>query len=424
VIAHSRLGRAKLAEIRSRSPRALAHVCIGGRTPGFAALERFVAPYSAAPRPADVAGRVMAYTSATTGRPKGVRLPSVNAGAALAKTIDWHVSLGIEPEAGNVHLCASMLYHSAPLEGALIALHMGHCVVLVDGWRPSVLLELVARHRVTTSFLVPAMLVRLTKLPEAARRRFSSASLRFVVHGGAPCPVDVKHSMIEWWGPIIWEAYGASEAQGTIVSSEEWLRRPGTVGKPIPGSAIAILDDFGARVPPGNEGLVYIKPHTGDRFEYKGDPAATSASYHGELVTVGDIGRLDADGNLYLCDRRADLILSSGMNIYPAEIEQALVQHPAVADCLVVGMAHDLFGQVPKAVVQLERNVLPCARVTAELLGYLADRLSPMKLPRRIEYTSLVPRDPNGKLYRRRLQHPASRHSTCPAGTTVADRAG
>lgn len=402
VVAHAGLGAARLSSVRrAASPAAIA-ISIGAAQ-GFTALDDFVAatpprPLAPAPR-----GRAMAYTSATTGRPKGVMLPCGNAAAAMRKMIAWHQSLGVDLEDGNVHLCASMLYHSAPLEGSITALHMGHAVVLMRRFEPALALELIERHRVTTTFMTPSMFVRLVKLPAAVRRRWSTASLRFVVHGGAPCPIAVKRRMLEWWGPIIFEIYGAAEGQGAIVSPAEWLRAPGTVGRAIPGSAIKILDEDGRELGPHEVGLVYLKPHTGDRFEYKGDPARTRAAYRGDFVTAGDLGYLDEQGNLFLCDRRTDLIVSSGMNIYPAEIEQVLLEHPAVLDCAVCGIPHELFGQVPKAYVKAAPDAVPGPPLTAELLDFLARRIAAMKLPRRFEYLPEIPRDPSGKLYRRRL---------------------
>ncbi|HEU4619671.1 MAG TPA: AMP-binding protein [Gammaproteobacteria bacterium] len=403
VFVHARLGAARLASVRRAAARCEVAVSIGAAH-GFTPLEDFVAaaePRPLAPRPA---GRVMPYTSATTGRPKGVLLPTRNAAAALERIVAWHTSLGIEVEAGNVHLCASMLYHSAPLEGAVTALHMGHAVVLVHRFHPEDVLALIERHAVTTSFMVPAMFVRLVKLPARVRRRYSTGSLRFVVHGGAPCPIEIKKRMLEWWGPIVWESYGAAEAQGVIVSPSDWLEAPGTVGKPISGSGIKILDERGRELRPGEIGLVYLKPHTGDRFEYKGDPEKTRDAYRGDFITVGDLGYVDEQGRLFICDRRADLIVSSGMNIYPAEIEQALLEHPAVEDCAVCGVHHDLFGQVPKAFVKVAIGAAPGPALTAALLDFLARRIAAMKLPRRIEYRQEIPRDPTGKLYRRRLR--------------------
>jgi long-chain acyl-CoA synthetase len=246
--------------------------------------------------------------------------------------------------------------------------------------------------------------VRLLRLPDDVRASRSTKSLRFVVHGGAPCSPDVKRRMLDWWGPIIWEAYGASEAQGTIASSEDWLRRPGTVGRPIAGSRLAILDEQGRELPAGQIGSIYMTPYTGERFEYYGDEAKTRACRRGELVCVGDLGYVDADGYLFVCGRKAELIISSGMNIYPAEIEQALSEHHAVADCAVVGAPHELLGEVPHAVVQPAPGAEPSAELTRELLRFLSERVAAMKLPRRIEYVATLPRDPNGKLQRGALR--------------------
>jgi long-chain acyl-CoA synthetase len=274
-------------------------------------------------------------------------------------------------------------------------------------WDPAAALRVIEERRVTSTFMVPTMFVRLLRLPEPLRARHSTASLRFVVHSGAPCAPDVKRRMLEWWGPIIWESYGASEVQGTIASPAEWLAHPGTVGKPIVGTRLLIVDDEGRALPPGAVGTVYLTPHTGERFEYLNDPPRTAASRRGAFVTVGDRGYLDDEGFLYLVGRESELIICSGMNIYPAEIEQTLLAHPAVLDCVVTGSAHALLGEVPIAHVELVPGAQPGADLTAALLRFAAERLSAMKLPRRIEYRSALPRDPNGKLRRTSLSsHP------------------
>jgi long-chain acyl-CoA synthetase len=253
------------------------------------------------------------------------------------------------------------------------------------------------------------MFVRLLQLPTGERERHSTRSLRFIVHGGAPCAPDVKRRMLAWWGPILWEAYGATEAQGTIASSEEWLRRPGTVGKAIAGSRIAILDHSDRELPPGEIGRVHIAPYTGEPFQYLGDEPKTRACARGDLVWVGDLGYVDPEGYLFLCGREMDLIISSGVNIYPAEIENALIAHPAVADCAVVGSADRLLGEIPRAIVQLVTDAVPSVELTRDLLSFLGTRLAAMKLPRRIEYRHRLPRDANGKLLRRALREEASR---------------
>jgi long-chain acyl-CoA synthetase len=403
IFAHARLSPKVLEVIAGHRGCAELLVSIGPLD-GFEDLTELIAETPESSCGHSVVGRLMAYTSATTGFPKAVRLPVANAEKALERFIGWNHTLGIALEDDNVHLCCSMLYHSAPLLGATVALHMGHVVVLMDYWRPELMLKLIESYRVTTIFLVPQMFVRLLKLDKSVREKYSTVSLRFVVHGGAPCPIEVKRRMIEWWGNVIWESYGASEGQGTIVGSEDWLRNPGTVGRPVPGSDIIILDEHGREQVPNAIGAIYMRPFTGDRFEYKDDPEKTRLCYCGDYITVGDVGYLNEDGYLFICARDSELIISSGMNIYPAEIECVLVQHPSVTDCAVVGISHDVLGAVPKAYVQAEPGVEPGHRLTADLLAYLGAHLAPAKVPKRIEYVERIPRDPNGKLYKRLLK--------------------
>jgi long-chain acyl-CoA synthetase len=403
VISNAALGPNLLTAIERMRPNG-AHLISIGEAPGYTSLAELVRNRPATRPDTITPGRMMAYTSATTGRPKAVKLPPQNAQAALERIVRANAVLGTFPEDDNTHLGTSMLYHSAPLRGAQVALEMGHRVVLVDLWRPEQLLQLIDEFRVTTTFMVPAMMVRLVRLPQSVRERYSVRSLRFVAHGGAPCPADVKRAIIEWFGPVVWETYGSTEASGTLVNSEEWLKYPGTVGRPFLGSGIKICDEHGQELPPNRPGLIYILPHTGDRFEYKGDPEKTQRAYRGDYVTVGDIGYLNEQGFLFLLDRSANLIISSGMNIYPAEIETVLAQHPAVADCAVLGVPHELLGEVPKAFVQLEPDYRPGPEMTLALLQYLGSRISPAKVPKRIEYLAGIPRDPNGKLYKRLLR--------------------
>jgi long-chain acyl-CoA synthetase len=402
IVAHARLGERRLAALRAHADRVTALVAIGAAE-GFCELREF-ARATARPLPSAPEGRMLPYTSATTGRPKGVWRPLPGAREAVRKFVEWHLALGVELEHDNVHLCSSMLYHAAPLDGARIALEMGHGVVLMDTWEPLAVLEIIEWRRVTTTFMTPTMFVRLLKLPDDARTSHSTESLRFVVHGGAPCAPDVKRRMLDWWGPILWEAYGASEAQGTIASSEEWMRRPGTVGRPIEGTQLAILDEQGRELPAGEIGLIYLTPYTGERFEYYGDETKTRACRRGDFVCVGDLGYVDDDGYLFVCGRSTEVIISSGMNIYPAEIEQVLIGHPAVADCAVVGAEHEVLGEVPYAVVQPAPGAEPSTELTRELLRFLGERVAAMKLPRRIEYRAELPRDPNGKLRRGALR--------------------
>lgn len=380
-------------------------VCIGEHD-GLTSLEQFIAGHSPDPVPPGPDGWMMAYTSATTGRPKAVDRVAVDRAETLEKIARANKTLGILPEDGNVHLCASMMYHSAPLAGVDVALQFGHPAIIAGSWTPELLLSLIDRYRVTTTFMVPSMFIRLLKLPLEVRNRYSTSSLRFLLHGAAPCPPEVKERILDWFGDVVWEAYGSTEASGTIVNSAEWRKYPGTVGRPIHGSAVKIYDAAGNELPPGRVGLVYIRPHT-EHFVYKGDEEKTGRAYIGEFLTVGDLGYLNEEGYLFLCGRSGDLIISSGMNIYPAEIETVLVLHPAVTDCAVLPEPHELLGEVPKAFVQLEAGQVGGPRMTIDLLKYLSARLSPMKVPKRIAYVERIPRDPNGKLFKRKL--PAAR---------------
>ena len=404
LVAHERF-RPLIDRVREHRHGALPAVLVSlGQIPGFTTLEdlRSGMPTERVANP--VVGRMMMYTSATTGRPKAIEVPIRDAALAMSKTVDFHIGVGLRLEDDNVHLCASMMYHAAPLEFVAIALHMGHTIVLVERWDPEQLLHTIQQHRVTTSFMVPTMFVRLLKLPKETRDRYDTSSLRLVSHSAAPCPEEVKRQLIEWWGPIIWESYGAAEGQGTAVTSQEWLERPGTVGRPILGTKLRILDDDGNELPPGVVGTIFLSRHTGDRFEYRGDAEKTRAAYRGDVFTVGDLGYLDDEGYLYICDRRVDLIICSGTNIYPAEVEQILVQHPKVLDCAVFGVPDELSGESVHAVIQPVAGVIGEDELTADIISFLRQRLSVTKIPRRIEYASALPRDPNGKLYKRALR--------------------
>jgi len=352
-------------------------------------------------------GDVMNYTSGTTGKPKGVRRPLSGASpedAALGLAGILFL-FGIQPGDDNVHLCGSPLYHTAVMRFAGAAMHLGHAVVLMDKWQPEEMLALIERYRVTHSHMVPTQFHRLLALPEEVRRRYDLSSLRHMIHAAAPCPVDTKRAMIDWWGPVIDEYYAASEGGGTVVTTEEWLRKPGTVGRPWPISEIAIFDDDGNRLPPGAVGTVYMAMQTGD-FEYHKDRAKTEENRIGRFFTVGDVGYLDEDGYLFLSDRKTDMIISGGANIYPAEIEAVLLGHPKVVDAAVFGVPDDDWGEAVKAVVEPVDGVVPGPELEAEILAWCEGRLAKFKIPRSIDFTDAMPRDPNGKLYKRKLRDP------------------
>jgi long-chain acyl-CoA synthetase len=318
----------------------------------------------------------------------------------------WFFGLfGLKPFDDNVHLCCSPLYHTAVLNFATISIQLGHPVVLMDRFDPEQLLALVERHRVTHTHMVPTQFRRLLALPEPVRKRYDVSSMRAAIHSAAPCPHEVKRHMLDWWGPVIVEYYAASEGGGTGITAREWLERPGSVGRAWPGSEVHVLDPGGNDMPPGMPGLVYMRMGAAT-FDYHRDEEKTKASRARGMFTVGDIGYLDEAGYLYLCDRKSDMIISGGVNIYPAEIESELSCHPAVADVAVFGIPHDEWGEEIKAVVQLVPGAQPGDELTAELLTFLAGRIARFKLPKTIDYTPELPRDPNGKLYKRRLRDP------------------
>lgn len=377
-----------------------------GSVPGFAPVASLGAGTTG--RPDDrTLGSPMLYTSGTTGRPKGVRRPLTGADPdVVPPAAQWFFGIfGLAPFDGHVHLCGSPLYHTAVLNFVAISLQLGHPAVLMDRWEPAAMLRLIEQYRVTHSHVVPTQFVRLLGLPQQVRESYDVSSLRNLIHGAAPCPPEVKRQMLAWLGPVVTEYYAATEGGGTAISGSEWLERPGSVGKPWPGSTVKVLDDAGEELPPGEVGQVYLRMGTSD-FEYYRDKAKTERARVGGLFTLGDLGYLDADGYLYLRDRKSDMIISGGVNVYPAEIEGELILHPSVADVAVFGVPNDDWGEEIKAVVQPAPGAAAGPELTAELLAYAGERLARFKLPRSIDYVDELPRDPNGKLYKRKLRDP------------------
>ena len=359
-------------------------------------------------RPEDrTLGETMNYTSGTTGNPKGVRrgLTGADPDAAAIGLAGILLLFGIQSRDDNVHIVGSPLYHTAVLRFSGAAIHMGHTVVLMDKWTGEAMLELIERYRVTHSHMVPTQFHRLLALPEETRSRYDLSSLRHMIHAAAPCPVDTKHKMIDWWGPVIDEYYAASEGGGTVVTTEEWLKKPGTVGRPWPISEIAVFDDDGNRLGPNDIGTVYMAMQAGD-FEYHKDKEKTEKNRIGKFFTVGDVGYLDDDGYLFLCDRKTDMIISGGANIYPAEIENVLLSHPKVVDAAVFGIPNEDWGEEVKAVVQPVDGLEGTPELAAEILAWCEGRLAKFKTPKSIDFTDDMPRDPNGKLYKRKLRDP------------------
>ncbi|MEO3871199.1 acyl-CoA synthetase [Nonomuraea sp. B12E4] len=380
---------------------------LGDGVPGFRPVSELTGgqPDTA---PADrTAGVTMHYTSGTTGRPKGVRrrLSGLDPDEA-AELMTFLLGLfGITPGRPNTHLVTSPSYHTAVTQFGGSALHLGHTLVYMDRWDAEEMLRLCERHRVTSSHLVPTHFKRLLALPEQTRGKYDLSSLRWMIHAAAPCPIPVKWAMFEWWGDCVYEYYAATEGGGTLATPEGWKSHPGTVGTAWPISELLVVDESGDPVPTGTPGTIYMKM-PGVPFEYKGDPEKTAANRLKDHFTVGDIGYLDEDGFLYLCDRKADLIISGGTNIYPAEIENELVVHPKVADVAVFGIPDEEWGEQIKAVVEPAPGVEPSPELAGELLASLEGRLARMKWPRSIDFIAEMPREPNGKLLKRKLRAP------------------
>ncbi|MFN3257958.1 MAG: AMP-binding protein [Ilumatobacter sp.] len=349
-------------------------------------------------------GQIMPYTSGTTGYPKGVRRPL----PAVGPDEYWGVSstaslatLRMQHDDG-VHLVVSPLYHTAIVNLATSALHDGQRIVIRDRFEPSDVLRTIEEYRVTSAHMVPTMFHRLLAVDDPERRVRDLTSVRTLLHGAAPCPPVVKQRMIEWLGPVVCEYYGASEGGGTFVTAEEWLERPGTVGRPYPGAEVHILDDDGSSVPSGEVGRVFLKP-VGQLFEYHGDPEKTSRSRIGGLITAGDLGYVDDDGYLFLSGRASDLVITGGVNVYPAEVEDALFSYPGLADATVVGLPDDEWGEVVVAIVELRPGWTASVDTAAELRAHCGGRLARHKLPKRIEFVDRLPREPNGKIRKAQL---------------------
>lgn len=305
-----------------------------------------------------------------------------------------------------VYLSPAPLYHSAPLANVSLAIRHGGTVVIMEHFDPEQYLALVEKYRITHSQLVPTMFSRMLKLPPEVRSRYDLSSLKIAVHAAAPCPAQVKEQMIDWWGPIIHEYYGATEAMGfTACNSAEWLAHRGTVGRVLMGD-LHVLDEAMQPVPQGTPGEIWFK--TATPFVYFSDPERTAEtrSPDGTMSTVGDMGYVDADGYLYLTDRSTFMIISGGVNIYPQECENLLITHPKVADAAVFGVPNEDFGEEVKAVVQPMPGVAPGPELAQELMAFCAEHLSKQKCPRSVDFSVELPRLPTGKLYKRLLRDP------------------
>lgn len=385
--------------------RMTVQICVDGELDGFETYDDVLAGTDTAPLPDECEGREMLYSGGTTGRPKGVRKPLPATAFGDPECAPVQIARGLYAAGARddaVYLCPAPLYHAAPLVFAMSWQRLGATVVVMERFDPDKCLQLIERHRVTHVQMVPTMFVRMLRLPRAQRRRYDTSSLVDVVHSAAPCPVPVKRQMLEWLGPIVNEYYSGTEDVGsTYISAPEWLAHPGSVGRPA--QQCHIVGDDGQSLPAGQTGLVYFEG--GRAFEYHNDPerAAAVVGPHG-WRTLGDIGYLDRDGYLYLTDRQSHMIVSGGVNIYPQEAENVLAAHPAVLDAAVIGVPDEDMGEAVRAVVQPLDPAGAGPALADELIAACRGELASYKCPRVVEFTAELPRDPNGKLYKRLLR--------------------
>ncbi len=397
-------GLVKQAEaILELTPGVRQRLLISADAPGHQRWEQALAAQPARRITDECAGGDMLYSSGTTGRPKGVfSPPDSSAIDASTPLIEMNrKAYGVDPE--TRYLSPAPLYHAAPLRFTMTVMRLGGTVVGMEHFDAEQYLEQVEKYRITHSQLVPTMFVRMLKLPPEVRSSYDVSSLRCAIHAAAPCPIPIKEQMIYWWGPILWEYYAGTEGNGmTLVNSQDWLAHRGTVGRAVVGE-LKISDEQGNELPPGEPGTVYFAG--GKAFQYHNDPVKTAESRNARgWSTLGDVGYVDADGFLYLTDRKAYMIISGGVNIYPQESENVLITHPKVADVAVFGVPNEDFGEEVKAVVQPRDMCDAGPELEAELIEFCRSQLSPIKCPRSVDFEAELPRHPTGKLYKRLLK--------------------
>jgi fatty-acyl-CoA synthase len=393
-------------ELVALTPLVEKRLCIGADLADHERYETAIGDQPTAPLAEQPRGEVMLYSSGTTGRPKGIKRPLSGATIDDQNMIALMFAGLYGMDADSVYLSPAPLYHSAPLIYSTGVQTLGATVVCMEKFDEAHALELIERHGVTHSQWVPTMFVRMLKLPEELRHRHDLSSLEVAIHAAAPCPVEVKRAMIDWWGPVLYEYYAGTEGNGmTFISSPEWLEHPGSVGKPVLGT-LHICDEDGAELATGETGLVYFEQPVMP-FEYHGDPDKTRSAQHPvhpNWSALGDVGHVDADGYLYLTDRKSFMIISGGVNIYPQEIEDCLVVHPKVADVAVFGLPDPEMGEFVQAVVQPADGVAATAELAAELRDHARAHIAHYKVPRVIDFRPELPRLPTGKLYKRLLR--------------------
>ncbi len=398
-----------LEQVAGGIPDNLAVITVAGDGAQVAASgaqdwDDFGAGLAPMPARAGLVHSAITYTSGTTGKPKGVRRIPVAAAGRAAMEQRLATVMDIVYGKGERAFLAAPIYHSAAMSYLTHFSNLGATLVLESRFDPARALELIARHRITHAYLVPTMYQRLLALAPDVRAQYDLSSLQQVASTGSPCPVPLKQAMINWFGPVITEAYGSSEAgYTTFIDSADWRSHPGSAGKPLPDADVRILDDDDKALPPGEIGLIYVRQHALSDFTYVNRPEAREAVERGGLVTLGDMGYLDDDGFLHICDRKADMIISGGVNIYPAEIESVLHTMPGVADCAVFGIPDAEFGEALAAAVQ----PLPGIPIKAAAVqDFLRERIANYKVPRVVDIHDQLPREDTGKIFKRKLREP------------------
>lgn len=393
---------AGLGAVAAALPAVKGRYAVGGAIPGYADFEAAIAAMPSTPIADESPGRPMLYSSGTTGRPKGIRGPLPEGSLTEPSVLANLTALLYGVNGDTIYLSPAPLYHSAPLGYTMAAHAHGATVVIMEKFDPEGYLAAVEKYRVTHSQLVPTMFIRMLKLPDDVRGKYDLSSLKVAIHAAAPCPVDVKKAMLDWWGPVIYEYYSATEGAGfTAISPHEWLARPGSVGKPLVGE-IRIVGDDESYLGPNQVGRIFFAG--GPAFHYHNDPKKTAETINAHGATFGDIGYVDEDGYLFLTDRQSFMIISGGVNIYPQEAENVLTMHPKVADVAVFGVPDEVMGEAVKAVVQPRDWADAGPELEAELLGFVRARLSHVKCPKTVDFLPELPRHETGKLYKRLLK--------------------
>ncbi len=396
--------------VGSQVPKVKTKLCMGGELEGFQRMEEALADIPEdKPLENQLEGSVMLYSSGTTGFPKGVRhpLPNKPAGDPSVARGNTAFMLMFGMGENDRYLCPAPLYHAAPLTFSAAQHRLGATAVVMRRFDAEEALRIIQDQKITSSQWVPTHFRRMLQLPEEVRKRYDVSSLRIAIHAAAPCPIPVKQAMIEWWGPVIVEYYAGTEGGGTLIRADEWLQHPGSVGRHWAGGKIHILDDEGHEIAtPHAEGAVYFEApeDVNRRFRYYRDDQKTSDTYRGNLYTLGDIGYLDEEGYLYLTDRKSNMIISGGVNVYPQETENCLLTHPKVDDVAVIGVPNEEMGEEVKAVVVPALGEQPGPELERELIEYCRAAIAHYKCPRSIDFAQDLPRLPTGKLLKRKIR--------------------